>query len=107
MSHSSPENKAAPPDKAALPDTVASPGKATLPGSAPPPSKAMRFWRQVARVTSLGWSNVFLIAGGVLLGQYLDRITGREYVWTVGLLFGGVVMAFFNLYHILYEERID
>jgi len=103
MNHSSLEE----PDKAALLDKAASPDKAALPSSAAPLSKRMRFWRQVSSVTSLGWSTVFLIAGGVLLGHYLDQITGREYVWTVGLLFGGVVMAFFNLYHILYEERIE
>ena len=37
---------------------------------------------------------------------YLDRITGREFVWTVGLLFGGVAISLYNLYHILYKETL-
>ena len=75
----------------------------------PPPStllspSAARFWKQVANMTSIGWSTVLPIAGGVLLGNYLDRRTGSEYVWTVGLLVGGIMVAFYNLYHILTKE---
>jgi hypothetical protein len=44
------------------------------------------------------------IVAGALLGNYLDRITGRELVWTVGLLFTGVAMSLYNLYHILFRE---
>lgn len=62
------------------------------------------FWRLAATVSSLGWSMVLPIVGGALLGSYLDRVTGQEFVWTVGLLFGGVAMAFYTLYHILFTE---
>jgi hypothetical protein len=55
-------------------------------------------------MSSLGWSLVVPIVGGALLGHYLDHITGREFVWTVGLLFGGVAISLYNLYHILYKE---
>ena len=65
---------------------------------------ALRFWRQVANMTSVGWSTVLPIAGGVLLGHYLDQRTGSEYVWTVGLLTGGILVAFYNLYHILTRD---
>jgi hypothetical protein len=44
------------------------------------------------------------IVGGALLGHYLDRITGHEFAWTIGLLFGGVAISLYNLYHILYKE---
>ena len=64
-------------------------------------SSGVHFWKQVANMTSVGWSTVLPIAGGVLLGHYLDRRTGSEYVWTVGLLVGGIMVAFYNLYHIL------
>ena len=62
------------------------------------------FWRLAATMSSLGWSLVVPIVGGVLLGSYLDRITGHDFVWTVGLLFGGVAISLYNLYHILYKE---
>ena len=62
------------------------------------------FWRLAATMSSLGWSLAVPIVGGVLLGSYLDRITGHEYVWTVSLLFGGVAISLYNLYHLLYKE---
>jgi predicted F0F1-ATPase subunit len=73
--------------------------------SEPPQEKApLNFWRLVAIMSSLGWSLVVPIVGGALLGNYLDRITGQEFTWTIGLLFGGVAMSLYNLYHILYKE---
>jgi predicted F0F1-ATPase subunit len=71
-----------------------------------PPHRNERanFWRLAATMSSLGWSLVVPIVGGALLGSYLDRTTGHEFVWTVGLLFAGVAMSLYNLYHILYEE---
>ena len=66
-----------------------------------------RFWRMAATASSLGWSLVLPIVAGALLGNYLDKLTGREFVWTVGLLFGGVAMSLYNLYHILYKETIE
>ena len=73
----------------------------------PPEGKKDNFWRLVATMSSLGWSLTLPIVGGALLGNYLDKVTGREYVWTVGLLFGGVAMSLYNLYHILYKETIE
>jgi hypothetical protein len=74
----------------------------TTPGWLSP--SGVRFWKQVANMTSVGWSTVLPIAGGVLLGHWLDQRTGSEYVWTVGLLIGGIMVAFYNLYHILTKE---
>lgn len=73
----------------------------------PPPKKPSNFWRLVATMSSLGWSLVLPIVGGALLGEYLDRVTGQEFVWTVGLLFAGIAMSLYNLYHVLYKEKID
>lgn len=78
----------------------------TLPNSALS-SSAVQFWKHVANMTSVGWSTVLPIAGGVLLGHYLDRRTGSEYVWTVGLLVGGIMVAFYNLYHILTKDMSE
>jgi ATP synthase protein I len=75
--------------------------------SGPPQNKTpLNFWRLVAVMSSLGWSLVVPIVGGALLGNYLDRITGQEFTWTIGLLFGGVALSLYNLYHILYKETI-
>ena len=62
------------------------------------------FWRLVAVMSSLGWSLVVPIVGGALLGRYLDRLTGHEFTWTIGLLLGGMALSLYNLYHILYKE---
>ena len=76
--------------------------------SEPEPRKnGIKFWRLVARMSSLGWSMVIPIVGGALLGNYLDKVTGQEFIWTVGLLFGGVAMSLYNLYHILFRETIE
>jgi ATP synthase protein I len=73
----------------------------------PPQEKTpLNFWRLVAVMSSLGWSLVVPIVGGALLGNYLDRLTGQEFTWTIGLLFGGVAMSLYNLYHILYRETM-
>ena len=71
---------------------------------APQGKTPIRFWRLVAIMSSLGWSLVVPIVGCALLGNYMDRITGQEFTWTIGLLFGGVAMSLYNLYHILYKE---
>ena len=90
-------------------DDRTGPNQSALPEGAPSPSgplspSGVHFWKHVANMTSVGWSTVLPIAGGVLLGNYLDKRTGSEYVWTVGLLVGGIMVAFYNLYHILTKE---
>jgi len=62
------------------------------------------FWKMVATLSSLGWSMVLPIISGALLGSYLDKLVGGGVEWTVSLLFVGVVMALYNLYHILFKE---
>ena len=66
-----------------------------------------KFWRLVATMSSLGWSMVLPIVGGALLGNYLDKITGQGFKWTVGLLFAGVAMSLYNMYYILFKETIE
>ena len=70
----------------------------------PPDSEASRFWRLVAVMLSLGWNLVVPIVGGALLGSFLDRRTGGGFAWTIGLLFAGVAVSLYNLYHILFKE---
>jgi ATP synthase protein I len=73
----------------------------------PDPKESKRaFWRLVATMSSLGWSLVLPIVGGALLGHYLDKVTDQGFKWTIGLLFAGVAMSLYNLYHILYKETL-
>lgn len=94
-------------DKTASRPSAPSRDSAPSSDEAAAPNSAVRFWQQVASMTSVGWSTVLPIAGGVLLGHYLDQRVGSEYVWTVGLLVGGIMVAFYNLYHILYKEMSE
>ena len=57
--------------------------------------------REAMNATSLGWELAFPIFGGVLLGHYLDRTLETGYVFTLGLLFLGVVSGFYNLWRFL------
>ena len=76
----------------------------------PEPAKRKRFarfWRLAALMSNLGWSLLVPIVGGAFLGSYLDKMTGQGLAWTVGLLFAGVAMSLYNLYHILFKETIE
>jgi F0F1-type ATP synthase assembly protein I len=70
----------------------------------PHDKEASHFWRLVAVALSLGWNLVIPIVGGVLLGSFLDKRAGGGLVWTIGLLFTGVAVSLYNLYHILFKE---
>lgn len=74
------------------------------PGSPPEKKSSYTFWKMVGTLSSLGWSMVLPIIGGALLGNYLDKLSGGGVEWTVSLLFVGVAMALYNLYHILFKE---
>jgi ATP synthase protein I len=63
-----------------------------------------KFWQLAMTMASLGWSLVLPIVGGAFLGHYLDQLTDQGVKWTVGLLFLGVALAFYNLYYILFKE---
>ena len=44
------------------------------------------------------------VRAGHKTGHYLDQRTGSKCVWTIGLLVGGIMVAFYNLYHIMTKE---
>lgn len=54
-------------------------------------------WREAMVAMSLGWDLAVPIFGGVLLGYALDRFLGTRYIFTLGLLFLGVFVAYYNL----------
>jgi F0F1-type ATP synthase assembly protein I len=54
-------------------------------------------WRESLRAMSLGWDLAVPIFGGVLLGHFLDRLLGTGYIFTVGLIFLGIIISYYNL----------
>ena len=53
----------------------------------------------------LGWDLAVPIFGGVLLGYALDRWLQTRYIFTVGLLFMGIAISYYNLARFI--QRID
>ena len=51
------------------------------------------FWRTMVYLTSLGWMMALPIAGGVLLGRFLDSRLGTGFSWTLAMLGGGIGTA--------------
>lgn len=54
-------------------------------------------WRDALRTTSLGWDLAVPIFGGAVLGYFLDRRFHTGPVVTIGLLFLGVMVGFYNV----------
>lgn len=46
---------------------------------------------------SLGWDLAIPIFGGTLLGNFLDKIFGTGYIFTIGLIFMGIFISYYNL----------
>ena len=61
-------------------------------------------WADALRAMSLGWDLAVPICGGGVAGYLLDRHLGTGYVTTVGLLFFGVVVGFYNVGLRIQEE---
>jgi F0F1-type ATP synthase assembly protein I len=61
-------------------------------------------WRDALRTTSLGWDLALPIAGGVWIGHVVDQRLQSGMVWTVALLFLGVVIGYANVLRSLQEE---
>ncbi|MGC9332580.1 MAG: AtpZ/AtpI family protein [Anaerolineae bacterium] len=62
-------------------------------------------WREAMMAMSLGWDLAIPIFGGVLLGYALDRWLHTRYVFTMGLLFLGIGISYYNLARFI--RRID
>ena len=59
----------------------------------------------LARVSTLSWDLVVPIVGGVLLGAYIDKVTGNDLQWTLSLLVLGIIIAFANLYNLYMDHQ--
>jgi predicted F0F1-ATPase subunit len=69
-----------------------------------PPSEEQDWLGEAVRASTLGWELALPIFIGVLLGYSLDQRLGTKYIFTVTLLFLGVVAGFYNLWR--YEHRL-
>lgn len=54
-------------------------------------------WREALLAMTIGWELAIPIFAGVLLGQLLDRVLQTTYIFTIGLLFAGIAMGYYNL----------
>jgi F0F1-type ATP synthase assembly protein I len=65
-------------------------------------------WRESLRAISLGWDLAIPIFGGVLIGYLLDNWLGTTYIFTIGLLFFGIALSYYNLWRFIEKvKRID
>ena len=53
-------------------------------------------WADALRATSIGWELALPVAGGALLGNWLDRRVGTGYQITVGLVVLGLMVGLYN-----------
>jgi F0F1-type ATP synthase assembly protein I len=75
---------------------------------APKKPWAAMLWAESLRALSLGWDLAIPIFGGVLLGQFIDQKIGTDYIFTVGLLFFGISVSYYNLWKFVQKmKRID
>lgn len=63
------------------------------------------FWQAMAYLTSLGWILALPVAGGILLGAWLDRQLGTTPTLTLGLLGAGIVIAAVEAYLVVAEAQ--
>ena len=54
-------------------------------------------WRESLRAMSLGWDLAVPIFAGVLLGYFLDKWLGTKPIFTIGLIFLGIFVGYYNL----------
>jgi len=58
-------------------------------------------------VLTIGWDLAIPIFAGVLVGHALDVWLGSGYLFTLGLLTLGVIVAYFNLLRLIQRDRQD
>jgi F0F1-type ATP synthase assembly protein I len=62
-------------------------------------------WREALLAMTIGWELALPIFAGVLLGQLLDRLLDTTYIFTIGLLFAGIAMGYYNLVRLIQRLR--
>ena len=57
----------------------------------------LALWRESLVAMSLGWDLAVPIFGGALGGYFLDRWLKTGNIFTLGLIFLGIVVSYYNL----------
>jgi F0F1-type ATP synthase assembly protein I len=63
--------------------------------------KSDQIWRTALSTINLGWEMALPIFMGVLLGNYLDKLTDNRFNLTISLLFFGIFISFYNYSRII------
>jgi F0F1-type ATP synthase assembly protein I len=63
--------------------------------------KSDQIWRTALSTVNLGWEMALPIFMGVLLGNYLDKLTDNRFNLTISLLFFGIFISFYNYSRII------
>ena len=70
--------------------------------------KTGHIWRKALSAINLGWEMALPIFAGVLLGNYLDKLTDSRFNLTISFLVGGIILSYYNLLrHIQKLNQID
>lgn len=64
-----------------------------------------RFFSVVTTSTQLGFSVALPIAGGALLGTYLDKLLGMSPRMTLSLIFIGAILGATNIYFLFADSE--
>jgi F0F1-type ATP synthase assembly protein I len=62
-------------------------------------------WREALLAMTIGWEMALPIFAGVLIGQLLDRLLQTTYIFTIGLIFAGLAMGYYNLARLIQRLR--
>jgi predicted F0F1-ATPase subunit len=69
-------------------------------------SKDKKQWHKNLPLLSLGWELALPIFGGVFIGYQLDRYFESQYIFTITLLFFGIVTGYYSLYKYIELETL-
>lgn len=58
--------------------------------------KSEQIWKTALSAINLGWEMALPIFLGVLLGNYLDKLTGFGFNFTISLLIFGIFIGYYN-----------
>ncbi len=64
-------------------------------------------WHYVVTATSIGWVLVLPALGGVYLGRWLDRLSGKSGFWTLSLMLVGLVAGIFWVWYTNFRNGGD
>ncbi len=64
-----------------------------------------RFFSMITTSTQLGFAVALPIAGGALLGTYLDKLLGMSPRMTLSLIFFGSIMGVTNIYFLFRDSE--